>query len=251
MRKLIFFISASFLFSCNGTSRKKSDLYLENLKGKVSVVRQTTYEAEEKFGEVEKGRIKLKSVVKYNKSGFIEESLEYDSYGELKAKSLFKYDDNGRLIEQNNYDGYGKLYTKQKCAYNDKGVLESQTIYNSDGDMDGKFIFKYDENRNMNEFSVADNSGEIKMLTKQVNDKRGFPVEMEIFESNTLRYKDSYAYDKEYNRITSIRYNADGGLKDKMTFKYVSYDKKGNWLIQYEFIDEKPIKINERAIEYY
>ena len=43
-------------------------------------------------------------------------------------------------------------------------------------------------------------------------------------------------------------YNSDGSLDKKYTYEY---DKNNNWIQEVEYVNNKPIQITERIIEYY
>ena len=57
-------------------------------------------------------------------------------------------------------------------------------------------------------------------------------------------------YDEKGNKIESNRYNSDGSLYIKWTYKY-EFDKQGNWIKRIDFKDEIPEFILEREYEYY
>lgn len=251
MRNIYFILLATILVACSKSSKIKSDWKKENLKGRVSIVKESSFDAEEKFGEVQKGRIRSKTLTRYNKSGFMSEVNNYYSDGSLSGKMLYKYDDKERLLEASQYDSGGDLEEKQVSTYNEDGLLDYLTVYNSTGKERYKIRFGYDENNYMNEMSFEFAGDTTERRMKQINNKKGLPVENENIEDGNPVSKDVFTYDKNNNRIEAIKYNADGSLKDKMTFKYPSYDKKGNWTILHEFIDGKPTIIREREIEYH
>ena len=100
MEKIILVIlSVLCLVSCN-QSEKKNDLTEENLKGKVKSIKETTYEAVDKFGQIEKGDI------------LVDSSAVYTDDGRFKI-----YNEKGNKIEENWYDSDGSLYEKHTYKY--------------------------------------------------------------------------------------------------------------------------------------
>ena len=130
MKKIILAIlSVLRLVSCK-QSEKKNDLTEENLKGKVKSIKETPYEAVDKFGQIEKGNVLYDdgtSFTIYNEKGNIIEENYYDSDGNLSSKDTYEYDENGNNIEKNNYDSNGKLDSKYTYEY-DKNNNWTQRI---------------------------------------------------------------------------------------------------------------------------
>ena len=55
-------------------------------------------------------------------------------------------------------------------------------------------------------------------------------VELDIYNSNdSIVFKQHYLYNKNHLIIEADNYLINGILTDKIKFKYLSYDKKGNW----------------------
>ena len=126
MKKIILAIlSVLRLVSCK-QSEKKNDLTEENLKGKVKSIKETLYEAVDKFGQIEKGNWFNNYFTIYDKKGNIIEENDYDSDGSLNSKTTYKYDEKGNKIEENDYDSDGRL--------------DSKTTY--------KYKYEYDKNNN-------------------------------------------------------------------------------------------------------
>ena len=158
MEKIILVIlSVLCLVSCN-QSEKKNDLTEENLKGKVKSITENTYEAVDKFGQIEKGDVLVDSSAVYTDDGHfkiynekgnkIEENY-YNSNGSLIYKNTYKYDEKGNKIEENYYNSNGRLYSKTTYKYDEKGNMIEDNFYDSD---DGSLIYKntyeYDKNNN-------------------------------------------------------------------------------------------------------
>ena len=95
MKKIILAIlSVLRLVSCK-QSEKKNDLTEENLKGKVKSIKETPYEAVDKFGQIEKGNVLYDdgtSFTIYNEKGNIIEENYHNSNGRLYEKHTYKYE---------------------------------------------------------------------------------------------------------------------------------------------------------------
>ena len=131
MEKIILAIlSVLCLVSCN-QSEKKNDLTEENLKGKVKSITENTYEAVDKFGQIEKGDI------------LVDSSAVYTDDGHFKI-----YNEKGNKIEENYYNSNGSLIYKNTYKYDEKGNKIEENYYNSNGRLDSKYTYEYDKNNN-------------------------------------------------------------------------------------------------------
>lgn len=131
MKKIILAIlSVLCLVSCN-QSEKKNDLTEENLKGKVKSITENTYEAVEKFGQIEKGDV------------LVDSSAVYTDDGRFKI-----YNEKGNKIEENYYNSNGSLIYKNTYKYDEKGNIIEENHYDSNGRLDSKYTYEYDKNNN-------------------------------------------------------------------------------------------------------
>ena len=226
MKKIILAIlSVLRLVSCK-QSEKKNDLTEENLKGKVKSIKETPYEAVDKFGQIEKGNVLYDDFIFpftiYDEKGNKIEEYHYDEDGNLSSKDTYEYDEKGNNIERNWYDSDGRLGYKLIYKYNEKGNIIEENYYDSNGSLSYKTTYKYDKKGNKIEDNSYDSDG-------------------------SLNSKTTYKYDEKGNMI---EYNTDGRFGEKYTYKY-EYDKNNNWIQQVTYEDNKPIQITERIIEYY
>ena len=171
MEKIILVIlSVLCLVSCN-QSEKKNDLTEENLKGKVKSITENTYEAVDKFGQIEKGDVLVDSSAVYtddgrfkiyNEKGNKIEENYYNSNGSLIYKNTYKYDEKGNKIEENYYNSNGRLYSKTTYKYDEKGNMIEDNFYDSDdGSLIYKTTYKYDEKGNIIEENHYDSNGRL------------------------------------------------------------------------------------------
>ena len=200
MKKIILAIlSVLRLVSCK-QSEKKNDLTEENLKGKVKSIKEITYEAVEKFGQIEKGNVLycLSYFTIYNEKGNKIEKNHYEFDGRLDYKVTYKYDENGNKIEKNDYDSDGSLDSKTTYKYDEKGNIIEINNYNSDGSLYSKHTYKYDEKGNIIEINNYNSDGRLK---------------------NTYTYK--YEYDKNNNWTQRIEYK--NTIPNSITERIIEY----------------------------
>ena len=131
MKKIILAtLSVLCLVSCN-QSEKKNDLTEENLKGKVKSITENTYEAVDKFGQIEKGDV------------LVDSSAVYTDDGHFKI-----YNEKGNKIEENYYNSNGSLIYKNTYKYDEKGNNIEKNNHDSNGRLDSKYTYEYDKNNN-------------------------------------------------------------------------------------------------------
>ena len=206
-------------------SEKKNDLTEENLKGKVKSIKETTYKAVDKFGQIEKGDVLNNYFNIYNEKGNKIEDNFYDSDGNLSSKDTYEYDEKGNKIEKNVYDSNGRFHSKYTYKYDEKGNMIEDNVYDSNGRLYFKKTYKYDEKGNKIEENWYNSDGR-------------------------LHSKYTYKYDEKGNNIEENYYNSNGRLYEKHTYKY-EYDKNNNWTQRIEYKNTIPHRITEKIIEYY
>jgi hypothetical protein len=171
-----------------------------------------TYEAVEKFGEVEKVKLLCVQIEKFNEYGNLIEGVTHDSDENdgtiYVGHSVLIYNEKGGVKEINEYSSDGSLDRKSIYKYDDKDKLKEMNEYYSDGSLYNKKTYKYDVLGKLlacnNEyFSPKGNSGERMSWA--------FDIEMDV----------KYYYSK--GKIKEIVYNKF----KKSTFRY---DSIGNLL---------------------
>ena len=170
MKKIILATLSVLYLVSYGQSKKKNDLTEENLKGKVKSIKETTYEAVDKFGQIEKGNVfydrfsllfNSPFTIIYNEKGNKIEKNYYNSDGSLKSKTTYKYDKKGNNIEENTYDSDSRLNFKATYKYDKKGNNIEYNICYSDGSLDKttyKYKYEYDKNNNWTQQVTYENN---------------------------------------------------------------------------------------------
>ena len=145
MNYFTLFFVALFFQSCT-IETIENDWTEENLKGKVKSYSEFTYEAEERFGKIEKGERDFCFFLKksYDEKGNKIEENRYYSDGRCRYKYTYKYDEKGNIIEKNTYNSDGRLEYKYTYKYDEKGNKIEENSYDSDGRLDPKWTYKYE-----------------------------------------------------------------------------------------------------------
>jgi hypothetical protein len=256
MKSVIIAAFAVSLIACNSDqktteARKNTDIIQQNLKGKVQTLEERTVNLDST------GRLKADSTVNttsFNKEGYVtnytskdssgkttfEQSISHNADGtasEVKntkdGKQIYRLvtevDKNGNYTGAKTYDSTGKqdsYYTDLKT--NEYGIVYAGKQHFMNGNIKSTFDMKY-EGTNFLGGTSTDSTGKPSYQgTIKVNDK-GDAIE----EHSTTREKDST---KTQN----------------LTYKYDSYDDKGNWTQRTSYNDKgKPTIILRRIFTYY
>lgn len=247
------FIIGVAIFSCCTNNKNRNSLTKDGLKGKVKTIEETRYDVVEKFGELQKGSIRIKATYEYDENGNLNEQIssisnraygttytnKYNEKGNLIGKNIvsdalgrsgckftYKYDENGNRIEEVFYDSTGRLYYETTSKFDEKGNQIEYVFFNPRENWKNKETYEYDKKGNQIGGNYYDSSGRL---------------------TNKITYK----YDEKGNQIEFRYCNSDGKLKNKYTYKYNDFDKEGNWRKKVEFTNNKPTLIIEKKIEYY
>ena len=203
--------------SCSN-EKIENDWTRDNIQGKVLSYSEFSYEAENRFGNIEKGErnrqfsIEYDHQIKYDEKGNEIEYNGYNSDGSLDFKYTYKYDEKRNKIEENSYHSDGSLARKWTYKYNEKGNKIEGNEYNSDGSLDSKWTNKYDEKGNEIEYNGYNSDGSLnsKKTYKYQFDKQGNWIKRIEFTNGIPEYilERQYEY---YDYITPYENNATAG----------------------------------------
>ncbi len=252
MKKMIIALLAVSLIACNSTqTRKNTDIIQQNLKGKV----QTLEERTTNFDST--GKAKSDSAINisdFNAEGYITTYTSKDSSGKITVNQTIAHNADGTTSEvkntkdgkqtfrvtidvdkNGNYTG-AKTYdstNKQDSYYtdfktNEYGITYAGKQHFMNGKLKNTFDMKY-EGPNFVGGTATDSTGKISYQgTVKLNEK-GDAIE----EHYTTHEKDST-------------------ITKNLTYKYDSYDDKGNWTQRTTSDDKgKQITIVKRIFAYY
>ena len=114
MKRLFLLAAVTFIVACNSLSTTDVKIVVPQrqgwdneipLYGDVESVTISEYGVEDKFGEVVKGDLESRVIVKFNEKGDVIEGTQYNSDGSLDSKYIYKYDSKGNIIECTKYRG--------------------------------------------------------------------------------------------------------------------------------------------------
>ena len=220
---MIIITSVSTLFFSSSDNLKTEWSKLIS-KARIKSTKGYYFNGIDKFGEIQKSDLDLIMVSTYNDKNKPVEEVVYESSGSIVFKNTYGYDSKGNMIEFKRYTSTGNL------LYRDLNVspIKNKTIeYNSisgDGKLLPKYICKIDENGN--------------------------PFEKTYFQAEgEFDYKELIRYNENGDMIELISISSDNKVEYSVNYKYLKYDKEGNWLIM--TVKGPTNKFIEREIEYY
>jgi len=259
MKQILLFLSSiSLLIACNNSTEiksaslaKNSDITQQNLKEQVKQYEEISYTVDstgagkkdslmningfdekgyqaKSFTKDSSGKIHTEQTVTHGENGVFKEMITM-SDGKQTFKLVTEYDKDGKYTGGKSYDSTGK----QDSYYTDLATNEYGIVYaGKQHFMDGRIKSTWDNKFNGPIYvsgTSTDSTGKMSYTRSvKVNDK-GDPIE----EIATTREKDSTK-------------------TEKMTYKYDSYDDKGNWTQRTTYNEKgKPSKIIKRTFTYY
>lgn len=259
MKKILFLLLAAAVFTaCSNEEKKTTDapkntsLITQNLKGKVQ---------------------------RYEVS-----SSTIDSTGASKADStkyVNEFDEKGYQTSSVTKDLNDKVKQSQTFTHYEGGQVKGVVYKNSDGKQTMKWEMTIDSNGKYNGATVYDSAGKVSSIWKELKENEYGQVTAgtEYKENGSVKSSFANNYDKaiytggivkdssgKETLRNTIKLNDKGDASEqtrttvtkdstktkKFTYKYDSYDEKGNWT-QLTTFDEKgkPIKVTKRTFTYY
>jgi hypothetical protein len=183
-----------------------------------------------------------------NQAQYIEKFGEYQI--SPQAKYVISYDRYGNRTEESIYDGQGKLHKKQsyQYEYDLKGKIASKSFYGSSKVLVAKWVFKYNEQDRLDEWTKYDGTGNLAFKVIYKYDEAGRKVE-EAEYGNRAEFIgwSNYQYDAQGNKIMVESSN----LSDASSKKWVyQYDKENKKLIESRCSEEKALFSDFRKFVY-
>lgn len=226
---LVFVMSSLQSFSQEITEVKKNDL-----NGKVKSVTEYTYAAVKKNNETKKRGLVGRRSMLFNERGNLIEKFEIGGGAYVQPESddeiiqidttygtreVYTYNENSLLINISYFELNGVLRRSTSFVYDSKNNIMLRSSYDADGQysLDGKHVFKYDDNNNLIEESkyfYGDYSGKCNFLY----DDNGRLISVEDIGSDGNSSKTSYKYDNNGNKIEEANYS-NGNLDWKDVFE--------------------------------
>jgi hypothetical protein len=265
----------------------KNDWEEANLQGKVRFLKQTTYAAEQKFGQLKKAAVLAEEQQEYNPAGNLIQIIQADSSRSLWQKTVYKYnsqqqkiskkiysepdilasierfvyDSKGRLIEHNLLDSEQNLQAKIVFLYSGKPKKSEKIRYDAEGNQAARWSYFYNNQGQLSEKNHFAADGVLKTKWQYTYDKEGHLQESKTYIlDGILASREKYQYDQmgnitNYEKSVSEYVRLERGLESNIAqnirYEYL-YDAKQNWLERREYgANDKPQQIRLRQISYY
>ena len=281
MKPLSIIILCLFFFSCK-EKKADNDWGKMDLHGKVKMLVEKDYVLDT-TGENKGKHLRWTKIYVFNTHGQVTDRAQLNEKGEPVFKFINTYDAAGRLKEEKAVEDPQKHVTsyqydtikrttlksnsfeiqsddaKRRIKYtvvtlsqfNLKGILLSEKNWMMDDPSDTSIEkFSYNKKQYKNK-SVLKNS-DLEQTTVYSYDDHGNCIS-EVADTalphraiRTIR-----KFDEKDNLIEEISYEADGSIHSQKKMEYRSFDKAGNWLVQYIHWKDLGTTVIERSIEYY
>jgi hypothetical protein len=220
---LTFSVSWCFLFISCSREKVKNSLSEQNLNGKVKSMTVTTFPVDES-GKIIDSSFLAKTSYMYDSHGNKIEEIHYypDSASDLIT---FKYDLGGKKVEKRWLDTNDELDHLATFRYDKKGHKIEKRWSEKNGSLMKKVTYSYDKNGNKT-------SEEIISIIDSMSERRTF------------------VFDNRHNLVEEIRYNSDDSIPHRYSYRYLEFDKSGNWLKRLQSEKNIPVSLTIRVIEY-
>lgn len=163
---------------------------------------------------------------KFDESGHMIKSLEYESDGSRTIKSGYdyRYDADGNKISEIYLDEFGNVKQWNDYLYEHSDLEPSYSVYDSEGIMIENSEYSFDNEGRVECLFVFDSQNEIVEQTQWVYDDRGLKEKVES--GNHLGFEEEHTeYDSSGNEIRITAYTKKGDLYYQ---KENSFDSNGN-----------------------
>jgi hypothetical protein len=186
----------------------------QDLKGRILMVKTTSYEFVEKFGELERGDHQGSTSIFFDAKGYATKTFSFYNQNEGRDDTSklttynYGFNESNQLREINELEGYRTLNYKTKFKYSPEGKLLEKNIYNSDGSLYERYIYKEEDG---------------KLIEKQVDEQGEVVSPFEMEEE----------------------------VEEVVTYKIAEIDSNGNWIKKLGFKNGKQVIEITRKIIYY
>lgn len=225
------------LSACSYVVPRETDVSKEALKGRVMVLKENSFKAIDKFGDIQEGERARKSRLgfdyakKFSKSGTMEEYSEFESKsGRLVYKSMITYNKSNKAITQHSYTSNKTLDLKSTYTYDDNGNAIEIAAYNALGKLSARYNYKYDDNGLVLVEKCYRADASFDWMKKYEYNRRGQVIEMFRDDSDD-RFDCTYiyVYNQKHQLKEEIVKDADRIFDKRYVF---SYDRKGNRVLE-------------------
>jgi len=211
------------ILSCSHENVRNS-LAEQNLKGIVRSLTETTYPVDDS-GKISDSNFIEQIYYQYNTRGNAVEELHYwpDSVSDLIT---FKYDLRGRKVEKRWKDSNNYIDEVATFRYDKEGNNIERRRSETDGNLLRKAAYKYDELGNKIE-------------------------EVNISFADSTHERKTFKYDRGNNMVEEFSFISDDSIVHQYRYRYLEFDKTGNWLKRLQTEKNIPQTLTVREFEYY
>ncbi|MDO4461922.1 MAG: hypothetical protein Q4C30_05415 [Bacteroidia bacterium] len=162
-----------------------------------------------------------KTITQYNTDGFKRVTTEYNEVGERIMQTLYLFTADGLCANMRLTDAMAITMATSEVSHGNNWASISTTYVGAFGNDNAESKFEYNENGRIIKATITSSDNTTVKLAKL--DSLGHPK--------------------------SIQTIVNGKTESKKTYKYV-LDEYNNWTERVEYIDNKPVEIRYRSIEY-
>lgn len=273
MRNFILFISLTVNYCCTFSQNSFSDIKKENLNGHIKSLKESYFELEKIYKEIENEEgypdLKIIDIKKgkpkgtdeyigfknfYNERGFIKEYYQF-YLNRLSGKVKYRLNKNDQKMDLINYDFVKGEFVKAKkyysynfFYYNNKVIEKSINL--KTGKLYSISIIKFNKLGRIIESST-------KYLKNNRKSKQEFSYDLNnnlisriSYSNNEIISKSKFTNDNNGNCLSLLIYNYKNNSSRKFEYMY-TYDHQNNWIEKITIIDGIQDNITEREISYY
>lgn len=269
--KYLLFVLFAVLYSCNAQDNINNSYWNKmNLKGNVKVLKQINYEANESFGEITKGKVKVHNQLSHSDTENEVNNcyrIHFNNLGQIQTEVTFNSDGTNEYLFKYYYKS-NKLIRVERLDYENHSVIVNSFSYdelgnatksvfedNNANEVNVKYILNYDVNNRLSEsqsYVYMESSGWLKFPKKvfEYNDNGTLKRTLSHDTNNQPSIDCVRDYNSNLDVITAVFFNSDGSKQNHFSYQY-TYDSKKNWTKKLVYINDVLEYITERQFEYY
>ena len=240
MKKLYIPLLSLLLVACNNNKVSVPQLKFDGLKGNVASIKDSHFDAEMKFGDINPGD--LDEVVKreFDSDGNLTFEGRYDDDGDMEYETRQTFE-KGQWVSSVFKNRYGDLSNNQRALERKKNYVKYEVKV---GDEVSVYETKYDG------LQAKGYSEKGTLVAEMTFNKKGQLLEQKNYDdAGKMVYRVVQEFDDKGFLVKSTSYGES--WEDSNTFSYKDFDKKGNWLTQIIYDEDgEPEYIVKREISY-
>jgi hypothetical protein len=212
-----------------------------------------SYQALEKFGQVQEGAVSNAQTLHYDDRGFLVEDEKLLSYNAYR----YVYGKDNQPVEKSSYNRTATLVSKELYGYDKGGNRAEEKIFGAGGTLHFKNVLRYDDQNNVVEKSSYESGGALLSRFKYAYNKAGQLLRYTGYRPDgRLMSRYSYRYDEAGNMVQENQFllNSDDSSFAATTlyYQYTNVDEEGNWTRQIVLNENKiATLVKTRDFEYY